>query len=50
VARAARPYAAAVRKAGAPLEIYACVGGGHAVNEERPREVLALVTAFLAQA
>jgi pimeloyl-ACP methyl ester carboxylesterase len=50
VVRDARPYAAAVRKAGAPLEIYACVGGGHAVNEERPREVLALVTAFLAQA
>lgn len=47
VVRDARPYAAAVRRAGAPLEIYACVGGGHAVNEERPREVLALVTAFL---
>jgi pimeloyl-ACP methyl ester carboxylesterase len=47
--RDARPYAAALRKAGAPLEIYASVGGGHAVNEERPREVLALVTAFLAQ-
>jgi pimeloyl-ACP methyl ester carboxylesterase len=48
--RDARPYAAALRKAGAPLEIYASVGGGHAVNEERPREVLALVSAFLAQA
>jgi 2-hydroxymuconate-semialdehyde hydrolase len=47
--RDARPYAAALRKAGAPLEIYSSVGGGHAVNEERPREVLALVTAFLAQ-
>lgn len=47
--REARPYAAALRKAGAPLEIYASVGGGHAVNEERPREVLALVTAFLAR-
>jgi pimeloyl-ACP methyl ester carboxylesterase len=47
--REARPYAAALRKAGAPLEIYSSVGGGHAVNEERPREVLALVTAFLAQ-
>ena len=47
VVRDARPYAAAVRKAGAPLEIYACVGGGHAVNEERPREMLALVRAFL---
>lgn len=48
--RDARPYAAALRKAGAPLEIYASVGGGHAVNEERPHELLALVTAFLARA
>jgi pimeloyl-ACP methyl ester carboxylesterase len=47
--RDARPYAAALRKAGAPLEIYSSVGGGHALNEERPREVLALVTAFLAR-
>jgi len=48
--RDARPYAAALRKAGAPLEIYASVGGGHAVNEERPRELLALVKAFLERA
>jgi 2-hydroxymuconate-semialdehyde hydrolase len=48
--RDARPYAAALRKAGAPLEIYSSVGGGHALNEERPQEVLALVTAFLARA
>jgi pimeloyl-ACP methyl ester carboxylesterase len=48
--RDARPYAAALRKAGAPLEIYSSVGGGHAVNEERPHEVLALVTAFLSRA
>jgi pimeloyl-ACP methyl ester carboxylesterase len=48
--RDARPYAAKLRKAGAPLEIYASVGGGHAVNEERPRELLALVTAFLKSA
>ncbi|HEU4719730.1 MAG TPA: alpha/beta fold hydrolase [Gemmatimonadaceae bacterium] len=45
--RDARPYAAALRRAGAPLEIYSCVGGGHAMNEERPREMLALVMAFL---
>jgi pimeloyl-ACP methyl ester carboxylesterase len=45
--RDARPYAAALRKAGAPLEIYSSVGGGHALNEERPGEVLALVTAFV---
>jgi pimeloyl-ACP methyl ester carboxylesterase len=48
--RDARPYAAKLRKARAPLEIYACVGGGHAVNEERPRELLALVGAFLERA
>jgi pimeloyl-ACP methyl ester carboxylesterase len=48
--RDARPYAAKLRKAGAPLEIYASVGGGHAVNEERPRELLALVNAFLRSA
>jgi pimeloyl-ACP methyl ester carboxylesterase len=47
--RDARPYAAALRKAGAPLEIYSSVGGGHALNEERPGEVLALVTAFFAR-
>ena len=45
--RDARPYAAALRRARAPLEIYSSVGGGHAVNEERPREMMALVTAFL---
>jgi len=45
--RDGRPYAAALRRAGAPIEIYSSVGGGHAVNEERPREMLALVTAFL---
>ena len=48
--RDARRYASALRKAGAPLEIYASVGGGHAVNEERPGEVLALVLASLARA
>ena len=45
--RDARPYAAALRRAGAPIEIYSVVAGGHAVNEERPRELLTLVTAFL---
>ena len=48
--REARPYAARLRKAGAPLEIYSFVGGGHALNEERAHEVLALVTAFIARA
>ncbi|NUR36197.1 MAG: hypothetical protein HOQ30_19565, partial [Gemmatimonadaceae bacterium] len=36
-------YAAALRAAGAPLRVAAVQGGGHAVNEERPAEVIALV-------
>ena len=43
----ARAYAAAVRAAGAPLEIFESDGGGHAVNEERPEEVLDVVRQFL---
>jgi len=43
----ARAYAAAVRAAGAPLEIFESDGGGHAVNEERPGEVLDVVRGFL---
>ena len=42
----ARAYAAALRAAGAPLEIYESEGGGHAVNEERPGEVLGEVRRF----
>jgi pimeloyl-ACP methyl ester carboxylesterase len=45
--REARPYAAALRAAGAPLEVYESDGGGHAVNEERPGEVLDVVQRFL---
>ena len=41
--RDAAPYAAALRAAGAPLRVAAVEGGGHAVNEERPAEVIALV-------
>jgi pimeloyl-ACP methyl ester carboxylesterase len=41
--RDARPYAAALRAAGAPLLIREVVAGGHAVNEERPAEVLSAV-------
>jgi len=41
--RGARPYVEALRAAGAPLDVREVVGGGHAVNEERPAEVLALV-------
>ena len=45
--RDARPYAAALVAEGAPLELREVSGGGHAVNEERPREVLSLVLPFL---
>jgi len=45
--RDARPYVAALRAAGAPLEVFESEGGGHAVNEERPVEVLAVVRRFL---
>ena len=43
-------YAAALRAAGAPLIIREVVDGGHAVNEERPAEVVALVSPFLTAA
>ena len=42
----ARAYAAALRAAGAPLEIFESDGGGHAVNEERPDEVIGVVQRF----
>jgi 2-hydroxymuconate-semialdehyde hydrolase len=45
--RDARPYAAALHAAGAPLRIREVEGGGHAVNEERPAEVVSLVLDFL---
>jgi pimeloyl-ACP methyl ester carboxylesterase len=45
--RDARSYAAALRAAGAPLEIFESEGGGHAVNEERPVEVFDVVRRFL---
>jgi len=38
----ARPYVAALRAEGAPLEVREVSGGGHAVNEERPDEVCAI--------
>jgi pimeloyl-ACP methyl ester carboxylesterase len=37
------PYAAALVATGAPLEVSVVEAGGHAVNEEFPREVLGLV-------
>lgn len=41
--RDAGPYAAALRGAGAPIRIREVAGGGHAVNEERPEEVMSAV-------
>jgi pimeloyl-ACP methyl ester carboxylesterase len=40
--RGAAAYAVALRAAGAPLRVEEVAGGGHAVNEERPAEVVAL--------
>ena len=45
--RDARPYVASLRAAGAPLEVYESHGGGHAVNEERPEEIVPVVLRFL---
>jgi pimeloyl-ACP methyl ester carboxylesterase len=45
--RDARPYVAALRAAGAPLVVREVAGGGHAVNEERPHEVVAITLAHL---
>lgn len=45
--RDSAPYAAALVAAGAPLVIHEVPGGGHAVNEERPGDVLAMVLPFL---
>jgi pimeloyl-ACP methyl ester carboxylesterase len=47
--RDAGPYAAALRAAGAPVRIEEVAGGGHAVNEERPAEVVALALDALEQ-
>ena len=45
--RDARPYVASLLAAGAPLVVREVEGGGHAVNEERPREVASLALEFL---
>lgn len=45
--RDAAPYAEALRAAGCELRVVTVDGGGHAVNEERPEEVLPVVTEFL---
>jgi pimeloyl-ACP methyl ester carboxylesterase len=48
--REARPYVVALRDAGAPLDVYESVGGGHAVNEERSAEVTFRVLRFFESA
>jgi magnesium chelatase accessory protein len=45
--RDAAAYVEALRATGAPLLLREVQGGGHAVNEELPEEVLAIVLAFL---
>jgi pimeloyl-ACP methyl ester carboxylesterase len=45
--RGARGYVEALRDAGAPLLIRMVPGGGHAVNEERPEEVVPVTIGFL---
>jgi pimeloyl-ACP methyl ester carboxylesterase len=45
--RGARPYVAALVAAGAPLVVQVVEEGGHAVNEERPEDVVPIVVAFL---
>lgn len=45
----ARPYVEALVRGGAPLAVAISEGGGHAVNEERPDEVVAHVLDFTGQ-
>ncbi|HTK49187.1 MAG TPA: alpha/beta fold hydrolase [Gemmatimonadaceae bacterium] len=47
--RGARAYVEALRAAGAPLEMSISSEGGHAVNEERPAEVLDVALRHLAR-
>jgi pimeloyl-ACP methyl ester carboxylesterase len=44
--RGARPYVRRLIALGAPLEVHEVIGGGHAVNEERPAEVVAAALRF----
>jgi len=41
--RHSAPYVAELRQAGAPVDVVEIDGGGHAINEERPGEVIPLV-------
>ena len=44
----AMPYVTTLQAKGAPIEMAVIVDGGHAVNEERPGEVIEEVLRFLA--
>ena len=46
--RDAPPYVSALRRAGFTPIVETLEGGGHAVNEERPGEVIDLLSRFLA--
>jgi pimeloyl-ACP methyl ester carboxylesterase len=48
--RDTRPYVARLLELGSPLEVREVIGGGHAVNEERPAEVIAATLGFLGPA
>ena len=45
--REARPYVTALQAGGAGLEVREVPNGGHAVNEERPEDVVGMVIDFL---
>ena len=45
--RDSRDYASRMQSSGAPIVVHEVEGGGHAVNEERPAEVVSLVLPFL---
>jgi pimeloyl-ACP methyl ester carboxylesterase len=47
--RGTAPYVDALCASGAPLTVRRVEGGGHAVNEERPDELVALVLDFLSE-
>ncbi|MEO8623149.1 MAG: alpha/beta hydrolase [bacterium] len=47
--RDALPYVTTLRADGAPLDVRVVSGGGHAVNEERPEEVVEMVLGFLSE-
>ncbi len=46
----ARPYVARLQTLLPRLRVYSAEGGGHAVNEERPEELVPLVRTFLVEA